>query len=81
MKKVRCVRTRRVCDLMQQQGLEVDWLIDQTGLEERVILAIFNQRYTPSPQQRAKVARALHARREEIWWGHAAPVEKLQDPI
>lgn len=74
-------QTVRVCDLMQQQGVDVRWLALETGLDERIIDAIRRQQYTPSPQQRAYVAQALRVDPEDILWGHAIEAEYLKDPI
>jgi hypothetical protein len=52
-------------------------LVDASGLEQRVVEAIVACRYTPSPEQRVRLAAALGVTPEQIAWSHAAPVEHL----
>jgi hypothetical protein len=73
--------TRRVSDVMERRGIDVNQLIAISGVEDRVVLAIVEQRYTPSPEQRQRIAKALHWDRNEIWWGHATEVTRLYGPI
>ncbi len=73
--------TCRVSEVMKKQGVTEDWLIESTALNDRVVHAIVHQRYTPSPRQRLRVARALHVSRDNLWWGHEALVEPLKEPI
>jgi hypothetical protein len=68
---------RSLVDWMQVRGLETDDLVTATGLEARVIEALVAGRYTPSPQQRRRVAAALLVDLEQIAWGHAAAVEHM----
>jgi hypothetical protein len=75
------VPTYRVSDVMKQQGVTEDWLVEHTALDDRVVRAIVHQRYTPSPRQRTRVARALNINRDNLWWGHEALVEPLKEPI
>jgi len=77
----RLAQCYRVCDLMRGRGVDVAWLTRETGLDDRVAKAIYHQRYTPSPVQRMRVARALGAARDEIIWGHAIETEPLKEPI
>ena len=72
MHPVRCLS-----DWMQQRGLEVEGLVTATGLEPRVVEALVAGRYTPSPQQRRRVAAALLVDPGQIAWGHAAAVEHM----
>ena len=74
-------RLHRVSALMKEQGREMKWLIDETGIGDRIVNAIYHQRYTPSPLQRLRVAEALHVDREQIMWGHVAYVDALKEPV
>ncbi|HUG93492.1 MAG TPA: helix-turn-helix transcriptional regulator [Planctomycetaceae bacterium] len=58
-------------------GLDASELTARSGLESRVVEAIAAGRYTPSPDQRRRIANALNLAPENIAWGHAAPVESL----
>ncbi len=71
----------RVSDLLQQRGVGLPWLAQSTNLEERIVKAIYYQRYTPSREQRTRVARVLQVSRDQILWGHANHVESMKEPI
>ena len=47
------------------------------GLAARVIEALVAGRYTPSPQQRGRVAAALLVDPSQIAWGHASVVKHM----
>jgi hypothetical protein len=63
---------------MAERGLGLDQLLDASGLERRVLEAIVHGRYTPSPQQRRRVAGALGLEPGQVAWGHTTPVEHIQ---
>ncbi len=62
---------------MAERGIDLPELTAAAGLERRVVEAIVEGRYTPSPQQRERIAAALGVSIEEIAWGHVNPVESL----
>jgi hypothetical protein len=66
---------RTVEDLMRERGTNVSRMVGVTHIEWRVVDAIAHQRYTPSPDDRERVSRALDFPRERIVWGHRAAVE------
>jgi hypothetical protein len=63
---------------MAERGLDLDQLLAASGLERRVLEAIVHGRYTPSPQQRQRVAGALGLAPGQVAWGHTTPVEHIQ---
>jgi hypothetical protein len=65
-----------VGELLQVRQINMDELVEATGVERRVIVAIAHQRYTPSPQQRQRVSTALDFPRDRIVWGHANIAEE-----
>jgi hypothetical protein len=67
---------RTVEDLMRERRTNVSRMVGVTRIEQRVVDAIAHQRYTPSPDQRERVSRALEYPREQIVWGHRAAVEE-----
>lgn len=69
-------QVRWVSDLMDEQQISLDDLVRTTGVEKRVIQAIVEQRFTPDPQQRDRVSRALGVDRHGIVWGHRCHVER-----
>jgi len=62
---------------MAEAGIDVAALAERTGLERRVVEAIIQGRYTPSPAQRQQLAAVLGAQPDEITWGHVTPVEAM----
>jgi transcriptional regulator with XRE-family HTH domain len=63
---------------MAQRGLSAAELLDASGLERRVLEAIVQGRYTPSPQQRQRLATVLGVQPADIAWGHVNPVAHIQ---
>jgi hypothetical protein len=62
---------------MADQGRTLGELIELSHLDGKVVEAIAAGRYTPSPEQRRKIATALGLAPEQIVWGHLAPVEHV----
>ena len=62
---------------MADRGLSESDLVAKSRLEQRVVEAIMQGRYTPSPEQRERLANALGVAAEQITWGHVIPVEHL----
>jgi transcriptional regulator with XRE-family HTH domain len=52
-------------------------LAEKAGLEEGRVLAIVLGRWTPSPQERDKIAGAFGLTREQIVWGHKTPIQHI----
>ncbi len=71
---------RTVEDLMGERRLDVDALVQSTGVERRIVDAIARQRYTPSPEQRECVSSALRFPRNQIVWGHRTIVDDYAQP-
>lgn len=71
-----------VADLMTQQGIDFEELVDSSGVDADVVVAMIHERYTPSPQQRRRVSRRLGVPVENIVWGHKNLVEEhIHSPI
>jgi hypothetical protein len=62
---------------MRERRQSVADLVRLTQLDERVLEAIVRGRYTPSPDQRQRLAAALQVEAGQITWGHVAPVEHM----
>ena len=58
--------------------MSVAQLVTITGLEAKLVSAIVNGNYTPSPSQRDRLAAALGVSKDDISWGHAVPVQHLR---
>ena len=70
-------QVKTVADWMAERGMELAQLIAASGLDDRIAEAIVRARYTPSPEQRRRVAAALGVDPERIAWGHQAQVEHV----
>ena len=62
---------------MSARGLSVAELVSASKLTPQVVEAILQGRYTPSPQQRETLAKALGVAADQIAWGHVVPVEHM----
>ena len=68
---------KSVSQWMTDRGLTLDQLIASSRLDRRVVEAMVQGRYTPSPDQRQRLATALGVTLDEITWDHANPVEHM----
>jgi transcriptional regulator with XRE-family HTH domain len=65
---------KSIAEWMKDRGLGVAELLAATGLDRKVLDRIVRGQYTPSPQQRQRLAAALGVAPEQIAWGHVNPV-------
>ena len=70
-------RVRALTDWMAERGMSLPGLIAATGLDERVVKAVAAGRYTPSPEQRRRLAAALGVEPDQVAWGHVTPVQHV----
>lgn len=70
-------RIRSIGELMAERNVGVSDIVSATGLERKVVEAIVNGRYTPSPEQRRRMAEALGVEPQCLAWGHAQSVEHI----
>ena len=68
---------KTVSQWMAQRGLDQAQLVAAARLDQRVVEAIVCGRYTPSPEQRKRLAAALGVDLEQITWDHATAVDHL----
>ena len=70
-------QVKSITQWMEERGIRLEDLLRTSALERRVVEAVVHGRYTPSPQQRQRLAAALGVAPEDISWGHTAPVEHV----
>jgi transcriptional regulator with XRE-family HTH domain len=70
-------KIKSLVEWMIDRNIGMDELLTAAGLDRKVLSAIVNGRYTPSPQQRQRVAAALGIEPNQVSWGHTAPVEHI----
>lgn len=70
-------RPRSVAEWMTERAISLDSLLESSALDRKVLEAILQERYTPSPQQRNRLAVALGVAPEQIVWGHVNEVSHI----
>jgi transcriptional regulator with XRE-family HTH domain len=68
---------KTVSEWMAARGLDEAALVAATGLDDRVVTAVVHGRYTPSPDQRQRIAAALGIEPDKVAWGHVAQVSHV----
>jgi transcriptional regulator with XRE-family HTH domain len=66
-----------VDSLCAQRGVSLEELVRRSGLEEDRVRAIAEGRWTPSPDERRRIAGALGVAVDDIVWGHKTPIQHL----
>jgi len=69
--------SKPIVEWMRQSAVNVDGLVEATGLDKKIIEAIVSGQYTPSPKQRERLAIALSVEVDDIQWGHTVPVDHM----
>lgn len=68
---------KNVDELCIQNQMDVKQLAEKAGLDESRVAAIVLGRWTPSPQERDKVAAVFGLTRDQIAWGHKTPIQHI----
>ena len=68
---------KSVSDLCKLHQLTTAELAARADLDEQRVLAIVMGRWTPSPQERDKVAAVFDVSKDEIAWGHKTPIQHI----
>ncbi|HTX35503.1 MAG TPA: helix-turn-helix transcriptional regulator [Bryobacteraceae bacterium] len=63
---------------LEETGGSVAQLVKTAGLDRKLVQAIVQGQFTPSPEQRRRLSEALGVPVDEISWGHTVPVEHLR---
>jgi plasmid maintenance system antidote protein VapI len=69
---------RSIADRMEEMGIDLNQLVELTGLEEKLVKAIITGNYTASPTQRQRLATALGLSPQDVSWDHAISVQHLR---
>ena len=69
--------TKSVAELCQEQEVALEGLIAKSGLDKSRVQAIVEGRWTPSPNERQRIADALGVQPDDITWGHKTPIQHL----
>jgi transcriptional regulator with XRE-family HTH domain len=68
---------RNVDQLCLEHGIDARQLAERSGLDEQRVVAIVLGRWTPSPEDRDRIAAVFGLRRDQIAWGHKTPIQHL----
>ena len=69
--------SRTVEQLCIERGLEARELAERAGVDEQRVVAIVLGRWTPSPQERDRIAAVFGLTRDQVTWGHKTPIQHL----
>ncbi len=69
--------SRTVEQLCIETGLDAKALAERAGVDEQRVLAIVLGRWTPSPQERDRIAAVFGLTRDQVTWGHKTPIQHL----
>jgi transcriptional regulator with XRE-family HTH domain len=68
---------RTVNELCEQRGITLKQLVERCGVDEQRVVAILLGRWTPSPEERDKIAAVFGLGRDDITWGHKTPIQHI----
>jgi hypothetical protein len=68
---------KTVAELCAERQIDHVLLAAKAGLDDGRVLAIVSGRWTPSPQERDRIAAAFGLSRDQIAWGHRTTVDHL----
>ncbi len=68
---------KSVDQLCAEHGLDARQLAERSGVDEQRVFAIVLGRWTPSPQERDRIAAVFGRTRDQILWGHKTPVQHI----
>lgn len=71
------VEQHDIQEICRRRGVSLLELADRSGLDLPKVRAIFLGRWTPSPQERTKIAAALELPVDAIAWGHNTPIQHI----
>ncbi|HZZ80372.1 MAG TPA: helix-turn-helix transcriptional regulator [Gemmataceae bacterium] len=63
--------------LCVEHKIDVKQLAERSGVEETRVLAIVLGRWTPSPDERDRIAGVFNLTRDQIAWGHRTPIQHI----
>ena len=66
-----------VAQLCIEHGLDARQLAERSGVDEQRVLAIVLGRWTPSPEDRERIATVFGLTPDQIVWGHTIPIQHI----
>jgi hypothetical protein len=68
---------KTVEELCKLHQLDVKTLAEKSAMDEQRVLAIVLGRWTPSPQERDRIAAVFGVTRDQVTWGHKTPIQHI----
>jgi hypothetical protein len=68
---------KSVDQLCAEKRIDVRQLAEHSGVDEQRVLAIALGRWTPSPQERDRIAAVFGLTRDQVAWGHKTPIQHI----
>ena len=68
---------KNVDQLCIEHNLTIRQLAERSGVDEQRVAAIVQGRWTPSPEDRDKIAAVFGLTRDQIIWGHTTPIQHI----
>jgi len=69
--------TTTVAELCHRDQTTIPELAEKSGLSVDRVTAIVLGRWTPSPEEREKIAAVFGVEKSEISWGHKTPIQHI----
>ena len=66
--------------LCKAKGISLLILAERSGLDLKRLQSIYLGQWTPSPNEREKIAQALDTPSDDIAWEHSTPIEHFYGP-
>lgn len=68
---------KHIDQLCIEWGITARQLADRSGVDEHRVAAIVMGRWTPSPEDRDRIAAVFGLTRDQVGWGHKTPVQHI----
>ena len=68
---------KSIAEWLKQRELSIEELVEHSGLDKKVVLAMVEGRYTSSPKQRERLAAALDTSTDQISWNYSIEVDHM----
>ena len=68
---------KTVDELCAEHGIDAKTLAERALLDEKRVQAIAEGRWTPSPQERDRIAAVFGLTRDDIAWGHKSIISHI----
>ena len=69
--------SKSVALLCKENDITIAQLRELTNIDDTRLLAIVMGRWTPSPQDREKIAKALGVTKDDVTCGHVTPIQHI----